>query len=157
MGNVRVSFEDVSGVATVRQENSYYPFGLIQPGRYATSQPNKNLYNAGSEWQDDFSNLPDYSRTLYRNYDAALGRFISVDPMAESVKVIPPINMPWITPVMFNDPLGDVPMIPSHRIGPGSGNYWSDGITYSDWTPWGEATHLRKLYILACLKITMVN
>ena len=108
MGNVRVSFEDVSGVATVRQENSYYPFGLIMPGGYAASQPNKNLYNGGSEWQDDFSNLPDYSQTFYRNYDAALGRFIAVDPMAESSESITTYHYALNNPIMFNDPLGDL-------------------------------------------------
>jgi len=43
LGNMRVSFEEVSGAATVRQENSYYPFGMIMPGGYAISQPNKHL------------------------------------------------------------------------------------------------------------------
>ncbi|WP_190295309.1 hypothetical protein [Mucilaginibacter rubeus] len=44
------------------------------------TSPNKNLYNCGSEWQNDYSNAPDYYQTLNRNYDAALGRWIAVDP-----------------------------------------------------------------------------
>jgi RHS repeat-associated protein len=139
LGNVRVSFEDVNGIATVRQENSYYPFGLIMPGGYTSSQPNKNLYNGGSEWQDDFSNLPDYSTTFYRNYDAALGRFIAVDPKAESAESFTTYQFAGNNPLIYNDPMGDVMRlgdsnytIPSHRIGPGSGNHWSDGIGYPD-------------------------
>lgn len=46
--------------------------------------PNKQLYNGGSEWQNDFGNLPDYYQTFYRNYDAVLGRFIGTDPEPES-------------------------------------------------------------------------
>lgn len=107
MGNVRVSFEEVSGVATVRQENSYYPFGLIMPGGYAISQPNRNLYNGGSEWQDDFSNLPDYTQTFYRNYDAALGRFIAVDPKGEQSESLTTYQYALNNPLINNDPRGD--------------------------------------------------
>jgi hypothetical protein len=28
--------------------------------------PDKNLYNGGSEWQNDYQNLPDYYQTYYR-------------------------------------------------------------------------------------------
>lgn len=108
MGNVRVSFEEVSGVAVVRQENSYYPFGMIMPGGYLPSSANKNLYNAGSEWQDDFSNLPDYYSTFYRNYDAAIGRFIAVDPRAEATESLTTYHYGLNNPVMNNDPNGDI-------------------------------------------------
>jgi RHS repeat-associated protein len=69
----------------VYQENSYYPFGLIMPGTTVAmpATPNKQLYNGGSEWQNDYSNLPNYYQTFNRNYDAAIGRFISADPMPE--------------------------------------------------------------------------
>ena len=62
----------------------------------------------------------------------------------------------------YNDPNGDYPEddgfvyrsvqprypwdvvygAPSHRMGPGSGNHWSDGIEYSDWSP----THGSEIY-----------
>jgi RHS repeat-associated protein len=110
-GNARISFrDDGSGKAVVVQENSYYAFGLT----FATSPvgtpaaPNKNLYNGGSEWQNDFSNLPDYYNTFFRNYDQALGRFVSLDPMAEAVESLTGYNYSGNNPVMFNDPLGDV-------------------------------------------------
>nr|WP_255543166.1 RHS repeat-associated core domain-containing protein [Pedobacter sp. ASV19] len=110
-GNVRVSFEDQGGVAVVRQENSYYPFGMVMPGsNIATpTTPNNNLYNGGSEWQNDFSNLPDYYNTYYRNYDAALGRFISVDPKAEGDLDQTPYHYALNNPLSYNDPLGDKP------------------------------------------------
>ena len=105
-GNVRASFENNAGTARVRQENSYYPFGLTMPGSVTPTAANKNLYNGGSEWQDDFGNLPDLQQTFYRNYDAALGRFIGVDPVAEAAESMSTYHYAANNPVMFKDPLG---------------------------------------------------
>jgi RHS repeat-associated protein len=109
-GNVRVSFEEQAGVAVVRQENSYYPLGLIMPGsNIATpTSANKNLYNEGSEWQNDFGDLPDYYNTFFRNYDAALGRFIGIDPKAEASESFSTYQYANNNPLIFNDPLGDI-------------------------------------------------
>jgi RHS repeat-associated protein len=109
-GNARVSFQDNgSGVAVVKQENSYYAFGLVMPNSPVATPttPNKQLYNGGSEWQNDYGDLPNYYQTFYRNYDAATGRFIGVDPMAESAASMTPYQYANNNPVMNNDPLGD--------------------------------------------------
>ncbi|MGN8055121.1 DUF6443 domain-containing protein [Pedobacter sp. 22163] len=107
-GNVRVSFEEQNGVAVVRQENSYYPFGLTMPGSVIPTDANRKLYNDGSEWQDDFADLPDLQQTFYRMYDAALGRFVAVDPMPEAGESLGTYHYAMDNPVMFNDPMGDV-------------------------------------------------
>lgn len=109
MGNARVSFEDNgSGTAIVSQENSYYPFGLTMPGNYTVNNPaNNKLYNGGSEWQNDFGGLPEYYNTFYRNYDPALGRFISVDPKADATDDLSSYHYAGNNPILFNDPLGD--------------------------------------------------
>jgi len=65
------------------------------------------LYNGGSEWQNDYSNLPDYYQTFNRNYDAAIGRFVGVDPMAESAESMTTYNYSGNNPIMFNDPAGN--------------------------------------------------
>jgi hypothetical protein len=53
-GNARVTFVN-DGAAKVVQENSYYAFGLVMTGGLTPlSDPNKNLYNGGSEWLNDF-------------------------------------------------------------------------------------------------------
>ena len=109
-GNARISFEDNgSGVAVVRQETSYYAFGMPMPNSpVATpSSPNKNLYNGGAEWQNDYGDLPDLQQTFYRNYDAALGRWTGVDPLAESAGNLTPYQCTGNNPVMGNDPLGN--------------------------------------------------
>ncbi len=106
-GNARVSFEEQNGIAVVRQENSYYPFGLSMPGNTVPTAANKNLYNGGAEWQDDFGDMPDLQQTFYRMYDAALGRFITVDPIAEASESFGTYHYAMDNPIMFNDPLGD--------------------------------------------------
>ncbi|MGY3215089.1 DUF6443 domain-containing protein [Mucilaginibacter sp. HD30] len=114
-GNARVTFVNNDGVAKVIQENSYYAFGMVQTGGLTPAVlPNKSLYNGGSELQNDFGDLPDLMQTFYRNYDAALGRWTGVDPIAEGAESLSVYNYSGNNPVMFNDPLGDL-MTPNER------------------------------------------
>jgi RHS repeat-associated protein len=109
-GNARVNFkDDGTGNAQITQENSYYAFGLTMANSPVSipTVPNKNLYNGGAEWQNDFANLPDYYQTFFRNYDQALGRFIAIDPLAEESESLTGYQYSVNNPVMFNDPLGD--------------------------------------------------
>lgn len=70
---------------------------------------NKHLYNGGSEWQNDYSNLPDYYQTFFRNYDAAIGRFVGVDPMPEATESMSVYHYAGNNPILFNDPDGSNP------------------------------------------------
>jgi len=118
-GNARFSFKDNgSGGMQILQENSYYAFGKTMPNSTVglPTNPNNRLYNGGSEWQNTFSDLPDYYQTYYRNYDPAIGRFIGVDPMAETSDELTTYNYTGNNPVMFNDPLGDQKYTPDERI-----------------------------------------
>jgi len=111
-GNARVTFDNSGsgGSLAVIQENSYYAFGLQLANSPAGTPtvPKKELYNGGSEWQNDFSNLPDYYQTYYRNYDPALGRFVAADPMAEATESLTVYAYANNNPILFNDPLGDL-------------------------------------------------
>ncbi len=83
LGNTRVVFKNNGGnVATLIQANSYYPFGLEMPelSYVGGSGETKYKYN-GKEMQDAFSlNWIDYGA---RFYDPQIGRWHSVDPLAE--------------------------------------------------------------------------
>jgi RHS repeat-associated protein len=91
--------------------------------------PNKDLYNGGSEWQNDYSNLPDYYQTFNRNYDAAIARFVGVDPMAESAESMTSYQYAGNNPIAFNDPLGDKALAcPKCSGGGGSGSLEDPGF-----------------------------
>ncbi len=104
LGNVRASF-DGGGSLLLRQETSYYPFGMAIQSVTPTSQ-NNNLFNGGSELQNDLGNLPDFYQTPNRNYDAVLGRFVSVDEKAEMTESISPFQFAGNNPISNNDPTG---------------------------------------------------
>ena len=107
-GNTRVSFEDNNGTVALIQENSYYAFGMQMAGGYTpTTNPNKKLYNAGSEWQDDIEGLADYYSTFFREYDPVIGRFNGVDPISESFESWTTYHYSYNNPVNFNDPMGN--------------------------------------------------
>ena len=110
-GNARFSFQDNgAGAPVIIQENSYYAFGAVMPNSLVPSSSatnNNNLYDGGSEWQNAFQNLPDYYQTGARNYDPELGRFISVDPMAELSISLTNYHYAGNNPMMMNDPSGN--------------------------------------------------
>lgn len=111
LGNVRVSFEDNgNGVAKVSQENHYYAFGMTMRGVVnrtpVPTNANKQLFNGGSELQDDYGFENSYS-TFYREYDPVLGRFNAIDVKADKYSSWTPYNFAFNDPIGMNDPLGD--------------------------------------------------
>lgn len=110
LGNVRAVIEPTStaGVANVLQQTHYYPFGM-RMSEISTSladTSNNYLYN-GKEFQDDFGlNWYDYGA---RFYDAALGRWHVVDPLAQLFYSWSPYNYAYNSPVRYTDPDGSIP------------------------------------------------
>ena len=111
LGNIRLSYtSDPLSSSTnnikILEENNYYPFGL-KHGSYNTPardyrpiddareietvdrNPYKYKYQ-GQERQDEL-NL-NWDSFKWRNYDYALGRFMSVDPLAEEYSYQSPYN-----------------------------------------------------------------
>ena len=119
LGNIRQNITRENGRLTVLREHNYYPFGLLHKGyneekedlKYDKEQDfiftvqaqagrYKYRYN-GKEWQDDLGlNRYDYGA---RSYDAAVGRWFVVDPLAEKYYGMTPYNYTGNNPVLFID------------------------------------------------------
>jgi len=123
-GNARVGFNNTGtgGTTKVVQENSYTGFGLVLANSAVSGGSNKKLYNGGSEWQNDYNNQPDYYQTFYRNYDAAIGRFVGTDPQPESSESMTPYQYAGNNPVMMKDPMGNYPV---RKRGLSEGSFYS--------------------------------
>jgi len=73
------------------EESNYYPFGLKHKG-YTTTTTLGNAFNKigfqGQELQEDID--LNWSSFKWRNYDPAVGRFFSIDPLAEKYSHMTP-------------------------------------------------------------------
>jgi RHS repeat-associated protein len=114
LGNTRrVVMEEDTGTLATLQQNHYYPFGMLIPSLSTSNtigalKDNRYLYN-GKEFNDDSElNWHDYGA---RFYDAQIGRWHSVDPLAEHPKQIPksPYAAMWNNPIRYYDPDGRCP------------------------------------------------
>ncbi|GHV17492.1 hypothetical protein FACS1894169_12750 [Bacteroidia bacterium] len=117
LGNNRMTVNQ-NGVKT--QWNHYYPFGMAFADKYdnGTNQPYK--YN-GKELDPMYGlNLYDYSA---RYMDAAIGRFTTVDPLAEKYYSISPYAYVGNNPIIRTDPTG---MDWVHRVVDGVDEYYYD-------------------------------
>ena len=106
LGNIRLQYTKMDGLRILEEDN-YYPFGLKQQG-YNNVAPvldrsYKYKYN-GKELQEEFGlNVYDYGA---RNYDAALGRWMNIDPLAEKYLSFSPYNYTLNNPINLIDPDG---------------------------------------------------
>jgi len=92
----------------VREARDYYPFGLQMPGR---------VYVQGSETREGFTGHElDQETGMYyagaRYYMPALGRWTSVDPLADKFPSWSPYNYVMNNPVGLTDPTGMAPCDP---------------------------------------------
>jgi RHS repeat-associated protein len=146
-GNGDVWFDNVSirrlnpeANIEIVEENNYYPFGLEHKGyNYVingTEHPNKfnnKEYNQelGLDWYDFGA----------RNYDASLGRWMNIDPLAEEMRRHSPYNYAFNNPLRFIDPDG---MEPFDFVKKADGSiYWDNNANDQSTTKSGE-TYLGK-------------
>ncbi|KZS38233.1 hypothetical protein AWE51_19545 [Aquimarina aggregata] len=89
LGNIRLSYKDVNGNGSIAQdeiieENNYYPFGLKHKGYNEIVSPHTNgtaqqfKYN-GIELEESLG--LDLYEMEFRQYDPAIARFTSIDPV----------------------------------------------------------------------------
>ena len=101
LGNTRVV---ASGTGTVLQKNEYYPFGMPMAETANADQDKQPYKYNGKEFErKDGLNWMDYGA---RHYDASLGRFMTMDPMAEKYYSISPYAYCNNNPMRYVDPTG---------------------------------------------------
>lgn len=106
LGNTRVTFtKNTDGTAKNIQENEYYSFGLAAAVPSTPSPANRYLYN-GKEVQTDLSGQYDYGA---RFYDPVIGRWTTVDPLAEKMTLYSPYSYAFNNPIRFIDVGGQIP------------------------------------------------
>ncbi|WGK95151.1 MULTISPECIES: RHS repeat domain-containing protein [Flavobacterium] len=84
LGNTRLSYtkNPSTNALTILEESNYYPFGLKHnPYNTITPAQEYKVKFQGQERQDELG--LNWDSFKYRNYDFAIGRFMSVDPLAE--------------------------------------------------------------------------
>jgi RHS repeat-associated protein len=115
LGNVRLSYLDSDGNGSIDpaneiiEESNYYPFGMKHRGYNSNISPNRNStaqkWKFGNKELNDELGL-DWYDFGFRNYDASLGRWFSVDALAEAYPHATPYGYVENSPILFVDPDG---------------------------------------------------
>ncbi|WP_182922499.1 DUF6443 domain-containing protein [Pedobacter planticolens] len=98
LGNVRYSFDIYAGVVRPLQQDNYYAFGL----RHSTTAGTNNYLYNGKELQDELGQY-DYGA---RFYDPIIGRWNSIDPLADHSVDLTPYHFCSNNPMNRIDPDG---------------------------------------------------
>ncbi|QSS96313.1 DUF6443 domain-containing protein [Psychroflexus sp. ALD_RP9] len=112
--NIRLSYKDSNNDGSVDsseivEENNYYPFGLKHKGYNNVVNGQHYPYGYNGKEENDELGL-EWLDFGARNYDAALGRWMNVDPLAEKMRRHSPYNYAFDNPIYFIDPDGMAPM-----------------------------------------------
>ncbi|WP_165872300.1 DUF6443 domain-containing protein [Tenacibaculum sp. M341] len=115
LGNVRLSYTDndkngvIDAGTEIIEESNYYPYGLKHRGYNDVVQPHGNSVAqkfgfGGKELNEELGlGWHDFGA---RNYDASLGRWMNLDPLADKNSSWTPFRYGYNNPVKFVDPDG---------------------------------------------------
>ena len=124
LGNVRLTYSDKNNDGSVLastnpntneliEESNYYPFGLKHKGYNNVVSSNGNAaaqkYGYQSKELQEELGL-DWMDFGARNYDAAIGRWMNIDPLAEKYDPLSPYNAMLNNPIISIDPDGRAAM-----------------------------------------------
>ena len=99
--------------AVVLTANDYYPFGQEMPGRtYHIGDYRYGFNGKEKDQNDEWGDLTHYDYG-FRIYNPAIGRFLSVDPLAEKYASVSPYAYVANNPLVFIDPDGRELVLPS--------------------------------------------
>jgi RHS repeat-associated protein len=115
LGNLRSAFRDINNDSYISQNeiitrNDYYAFGLEMAGSHLLNG-NRFAYGGKERLEQMNLGLLDFGA---RNLDKALGRWMTVDPLADEENQVDlsPYAYAWNNPVKMIDPDGKLPIIP---------------------------------------------
>jgi RHS repeat-associated protein len=110
LGNVTATLSDrLTKTASVLNAelysySNYYPFGMAMPGKLYTTATG---YRYGFNGMEKNPELKSIYTTEYRQYDARLGRWFSIDPAARHFESMSPYSSMGNNPIVATDPNGD--------------------------------------------------
>jgi RHS repeat-associated protein len=107
LGNTRLSYtkDTTTGSLKILEESNYYPFGLKHNSYNVDNfQPDYKYKYNGKELQDELE--LNVTAMDFRQYDNSLGRFYSIDALAEFGNSYSPYRFAYNNPVYFGDPTG---------------------------------------------------
>ena len=110
LGNVRLSYQDMNNSGSedsseIKEENNYYPFGLKMKGFNNVVTGRDHKYGFGDKEEQDELGL-EWMDFHARNYDASLGRWMNIDPLAEQFYDTSPYTYVSNNPLRYDDPTG---------------------------------------------------
>ncbi|WP_180957938.1 RHS repeat domain-containing protein [Psychroflexus sp. MES1-P1E] len=91
LGSIRLSYSDsdkngsINANTDIIEEKNYYPFGLEHKGYNNVVNGTDHLYGFGGKEENTELGL-EWLDFGARNYDAALGRWMNLDPLAEMME-----------------------------------------------------------------------
>ena len=106
LGNIRMTVDaekGVDGKAVAVGYDDYYPFGMVMSGRSGKIANPNSIYKFTGKERDDETQ---YDYFGARFYDSRIGRWLSVDPLAEKYAGWSPYNYAMDNPLIYVDPDG---------------------------------------------------